>query len=165
MLGVDIEHLRLEGPMLVYLRWQLHKVTLYVCHAAVVDIAHKAVQGMPELMEHCLHVVDGLKSWLVSTWRGHAANVDNYGLNPVATVVPLSPERCTPCSGSLAVAWHVVAIEYGEQGGVGIVHLPCLCRGLIGRSLISDFLERYAIELVGNVEYPFQYVVYLKILR
>lgn len=61
MLGIDGKHFRCERPVLVDLGRELDKVALHTAHGVIVDIAHEGMEGMAELMEHCLHVVYGLE--------------------------------------------------------------------------------------------------------
>ena len=144
MLGIDLEDGRVKSPMFVYLRRKFHEVRLNIIYGIIVNIVKHEMQGMPKLMEHGLHVVDALQSRLpAGRGFGHIADIDNDGnLALTFCIVCLASEFRHPCACSLTIAREIVRVEYGQRFAILIGHLPCFCRGFIGRHFIRNLLER-----------------------
>ena len=77
MLGVDLEHLRLESPVFVYLRAHLDIVAVYVCSGKrfVGSACEHTLKGVSELMECCLNLVDREQGGIAAGRPGEVADV------------------------------------------------------------------------------------------
>ena len=154
--------------MFVDLRRKLNEVALNACCTIVVSVAHERVECVSELMEHSVDIVDGLECRLIGRSNCHVADIDYerdlaflYSL--CVLLILLSAEACTPCTGTLAIAWEIVAEEDSEFLAVLVDDTPALCCWLVRRHLVSDLLECKTIELVGNIEDALEHIVDLKI--
>ena len=131
VLGIDSEHLWLHCPMLINLRRELNEVALNACCTIVVSVAHERVECVSELMEHSVDIVDGLECRLIGRGNCHVADIDYkrdlallYSL--CVLLILLSAEACAPCTGTLAIAWEIVAEEDSELLAVLVDDTPAL---------------------------------------
>ena len=79
MLGINLEHFGLGGPMFVELGRQFDVVRLYIVGGIVVHVVEHEVHGMAELMEHGGDVVDALQGGTFSIRTCHVADIDGDG--------------------------------------------------------------------------------------
>ena len=163
VLGIDLQHLRLEGPMLVDLRGQLDKVALDTRGTVVTYVAHEAVQGVAKLMEERLHVVNALQGWAIGRRSGHVAAVHHDRNHTLVRLITLATEARAPSTGTLRLAGEVVAVEDRQQRAVAVDHLVGLGRRLVGGHLGGDLLEGQPVEFPGYMEDALHHVADLQI--
>ena len=163
VLGIDVEHLRLEGPMLVDLRRQLDKVTLDTRSTVVAHVTHKAVEGVAELVEEGLHIVDALQGVTLGIGGGHIAAVHHDGDHTLLALVTLPTEARAPGTGTLRGTGEGIAVEDGQAGAILVHHLVGLGRRLVGGNLRGDLVEGQPIELAGHVEDALHHVANLEV--
>ncbi len=165
VLCIDLQHLGFEGPVLVDLGRQLHEVAFGARDAAVMDVAEEGVEGVSELVEHGLYVVEGLERRLVTGREGHVADVGHDGLHALCAVVGLAAEAAAPGTGTLAVTREVIAVEDGNHIAVAVDHVPGLCGRLVLGIIFGALVERQAVELVRHIEDTLLHLVDFQILR
>ena len=123
------------------------------------------MQGVAELVEHGQHVVHCLQG-RTSLLGGqcHVAHVGDDGLHAHGTIVRLRTETTAPCTGTLAVAGIVVAIENGNEVAFLVYHVPTLLLLVVLGIVLGALTEGKAVEFVGRPEYALNDVVDFQIL-
>ena len=155
MLGIFSENLRLESPVLIKLRECLHEVTGDIGSAdgRIVALCEKSVEGVAELVEHSLDLINGKEGRERVGRSRHVADVDDDRANVIALGVNiLLTEVRHPRAASLRRAREIVGREYSKKTSVRVNDLE----GLDGRVVERNILQRLdgdAVKLVGGEEY------------
>ncbi len=114
-------------------------------------LREEAVQGVAELVEGGLDLVDGKHRRKFLRRGDEVADVHDDGTDVHAVFHILVPEVVHPGAAALGVAGVPVLIEDAQQGAVGIREFVGLHDGVIDLHLGSGF-HVHAIDLLGGVE-------------
>ena len=148
--GVLAQHLGRKGPVLHDLRGKLHEVALDLRESAVFHVVEEEVQGMPELMEERLGLVEGQQCGGVPGRTGEIADDRDDGRHAPSVPVGLLHVVAAPGPLPLSVAGEEVEIEHPEVRLVGVENFVGQGLGMVDRYL--NRLEGNAVEAVGQIE-------------
>ena len=166
MLGIALDHFRLECPVFVDLRAHLHIVAVNVCagKSLVRSARQHSLQSVTELMERGLHLVDGQQRRRSGGGLREVAHIIYYRTTHVAVgIYSGSLHLLHPGALALGVAGEIVAHPHGHMlAGLGVHHVIYLhvlhIFGSIGHRHQFD-----AVQFLGGVEQPLQHLVHAEV--
>ena len=162
VLGINLQHLRSESPVLVNLRGKLYEIAWNTRYTLIVNVLEEIVKGMSKLMEHGTCLVGTEQSRLSGCRLGEVANYCHHWCHLLAVLVRLAAISATPCPTPLRGSWEEIEEQYAKQTAISVAALERLCVGMWQRNVFQR-LECYSIEAVGTVEHSVAHVVQLKI--
>ncbi len=120
------------------------------------------MKGMTELMEHCLHLVKGKKTWFSVDRLAEVADIHYHrtDIHPINDL--LVHEVVHPCSSPLRAAREIVCKKDSDEASVRVSHLEALDFIMIYRDILK-FLEVQTEKLVSSVEDASTHILHLEI--